>query len=52
MDFAANAYLQTYRTPYKYGAPVLAGSGKPGSFDALAVDAPFVFFHNGQFHMT
>ncbi len=41
-----------YRTPYKYGKLVLAGSGEPGAFDRLAVDCPFVFRHDGRFYMT
>lgn len=43
--------VEKYFTPYKYGKPVLAGSGVPGSFDAMAVDCPFVFYHRNQFHM-
>ncbi|WP_308640102.1 hypothetical protein [Paenibacillus silvisoli] len=39
------------RTPYKWGQPVLQGSGEKGSFDEWAVDCPFVFEHRGQFHM-
>ena len=27
-----------YRTPYKYNRPILAPSGKPGTFDAIGVD--------------
>jgi predicted GH43/DUF377 family glycosyl hydrolase len=41
-----------YRTPYKYGQPVLAASNQPGEFDARTVDCPFVFHHNGHFYMT
>lgn len=40
-----------YRTPYKYGQLVLAASGVPGSFDEKSVDDPFVFLHDGAFHM-
>lgn len=40
------------RTPHKLGRHVLLGSGVPGSFDEKAVDCPFVFFHDGRFHMT
>lgn len=43
--------IQHYLTPFKYGKPVLAGSGEEGSFDRDAVDCPFVFQHNGQFYM-
>jgi len=43
--------IQSYLTPYKYPEPVLTGSGKPGAFDEKAVDIPFVFLHNNQFHM-
>jgi hypothetical protein len=41
-----------YETPYKYGKLVLAASGEAGTFDARAVDCPFVFSHDGRFYMT
>lgn len=41
-----------YRTPYKYDRLVLAGSGVKGTFDEKLVDCPFVFSHEGKFHMT
>lgn len=37
---------------YKYGKPILMGSGIEGSFDSDAVDCPNVFSHNGRFYMT
>lgn len=40
-----------YRTPFKLGKLVLSASGVAGSFDEKSVDDPFVFLHNGQFHM-
>ncbi len=43
--------IKPYLTPFKYPYPVLIGSGKPGAFDELAVDIPFVFYHQRQFHM-
>ncbi|MDO5422922.1 MAG: hypothetical protein Q4F41_04265 [Eubacteriales bacterium] len=43
--------IADYLTPYKYGKPVLTGSGIPGAFDEKAVDIPFVFVHGGQYHM-
>lgn len=43
--------IQKYLTPYKYGKPVLTGSGVEGAFDAKGVDCPFVFRHNGRFFM-
>ncbi len=43
--------IQKYLTPYKYGKPVLEGSGVEGAFDCCAVDIPFVFYHNSQFYM-
>lgn len=43
--------IDKYLTPYKYGKPVLVGSGVPGNFDERAVDCPFVFQHNGKFYM-
>ena len=42
---------QSYETPYKLGRPIQAPSGTPGAFDEWAVDAPFLFWHNGQFHL-
>jgi predicted GH43/DUF377 family glycosyl hydrolase len=44
-----NAWL---RTPYKYNKLVLAGSKIAESFDAKAVDCPFVFSHQGRFYLT
>lgn len=38
-------------TPYKYKKPVLEGTGIPNSYNALAVDCPFVFWHNGKYYM-
>lgn len=43
--------IQKYLTPYRWPEPVLHGSGVEGSFDEKAVDIPFVFWHNGKFHM-
>lgn len=43
--------VQKYSTPYKLGKPVLTGSGISQSFDSMAVDCPFVFYHNDQFYM-
>lgn len=37
---------------YKYGKPVLTGSGIDGAYDSMAVDCPNVFRHNGRFYMT
>lgn len=44
--------VRKYLTPYKYGEPVLVGSGTPGAFDEKSVDVPFVFRHNEQFYMV
>ncbi len=46
-----DATIQKYVTPYKYGKPVLAGSGKEGAYDACGVDCPFVFWHNERYFM-
>lgn len=43
--------VEKYFTPYKYGKPVLTGSGIEGTFDSMAVDCPFVFYHNDRFYM-
>ncbi|MDF0488403.1 hypothetical protein PX554_09695 [Sphingomonas sp. H39-1-10] len=40
------------RTPYKYNKLILGGSGVAGAFDEKAVDCPFVFSHEGRFHLT
>ena len=37
---------------YKYGKPVLTGSGIEGTYNCKAVDCPQVFRHNGRFYMT
>ena len=36
-------------TPYKWGKPVLSGTGEKGRFDRNAVDCPTPFFHNGRY---
>lgn len=46
MDF------QDYRTDYKLGVPVVAGSGIQGQFDSHGVDSPFVFYHRNRYMMT
>lgn len=46
-----DARIRKYLTPYRYPQPVLHGSGMKGAFDEKAVDIPFVFHHNGLFHM-
>ena len=38
-------------TPYKWGKPVLGGTGEEGRFDRNAVDCPTPFFHNGRYYM-
>ncbi|MFD0715343.1 hypothetical protein [Paenibacillus sp. GCM10027626] len=43
--------IADYLTPYKWGKPVLTGSGTAGSFDEHAVDCPFVFRHQDKFYM-
>jgi predicted GH43/DUF377 family glycosyl hydrolase len=43
--------LTRYLTPHKLGEPVLTGSGRAGSFDELAVDCPYVFWHDGTYQM-
>lgn len=46
-----NIDVEKYLAPYKLGEPVLTGSGIPGTYDSHAVDCPFVFYHENQFHM-
>ena len=36
---------------YKYGKPVITGSGVDGTYNRRAVDCPTVFTHNGKFYM-
>lgn len=43
--------LKLYETPHKLGREVLEASGIQGCYDAKAVDSPFVFWHNGRYHM-
>jgi len=40
-----------FRTPYKYEKLVLSASGEADAFSGKAVDDPFVFLHEGVFHM-
>ena len=40
------------QTPHKYPRLVLAPSYRKGEFDSHAIDCPFVFRHDGRFHMT
>lgn len=47
----ASDAIQKYLTPFKYGKPVIAGSGREGAFDRCSVDIPFVFYHQGKFWM-
>lgn len=35
----------------KYGKEVMGPSGVPGAYDEMAVDCPFVFYHNNQYYM-
>jgi hypothetical protein len=44
--------LDRIGTPYKLGKYVLTASGQEGSFDKVSVDCPFVFRHQGGYHMT
>ena len=40
--------LAKYKTNVKYGKEVMGPSGVPGAYDEMAVDCPFVFYHNIQ----
>lgn len=51
MNNISEEQIKKYMAPYKYGQPVVKGSGKSGAFDSHAVDCPFVFQHLGQFFM-
>ena len=43
--------IDKYKTPYKYGLPVLSPSGVPGDYNSHGVDCPFVFLHGGRIRM-
>jgi len=43
--------LDRLRTPNKHPELVLAPSYEVGAFDALAIDCPFVFAHDGRYYM-
>ncbi len=43
--------IAPFRTPYKHGKLVLAAAPDPDAFDSKSVDDPFVFLHDGVFHM-
>jgi predicted GH43/DUF377 family glycosyl hydrolase len=43
--------IAPFRTQYKIGKLVLEASTDPQAFDSKSVDDPFVFFHDGAFHM-
>ncbi len=43
--------IAPFRTPYKSGELVLGPSTDPAAFDSKSVDDPFVFLHEGAFHM-
>jgi predicted GH43/DUF377 family glycosyl hydrolase len=47
----SNQQIAPFRTPYKYGKLVFSASTDPGAFDCKSVDDPFVFLHEGTFHM-
>ena len=51
MGIVNRAEVEHLKTPYKWGRPVVQGSGVAGGFDEKGVDCPFVFFHNGEFLM-
>ena len=43
--------IADYLTPCRRPEPLLAPSGKPGSYNSHGVDCPFVFRHRGRFFM-
>lgn len=45
------ALLRRLSTPYKYPELVLAPSFRRGEYDALGIDAPFVFRHKRRYYM-
>ncbi|HWA96532.1 MAG TPA: hypothetical protein VG844_18180 [Terracidiphilus sp.] len=47
----SDGQVTPFLTPYKYEKLVLGPSSETGSFDSKSVDDPFVFLHDGIFHM-
>jgi predicted GH43/DUF377 family glycosyl hydrolase len=47
----SDSEIAPFRTPYKYGNLVLAAADDASAFDSKSVDDPFVFLHDGVFHM-
>jgi predicted GH43/DUF377 family glycosyl hydrolase len=47
----SNSAIAPFRTPYKLGKLVFGASADLGAFDCQSVDDPFVFLHDGVFHM-
>ena len=43
---------RSLETPYKLGRLVLTASARSGEYDAISVDCPFVFRHEGNWFMT
>lgn len=43
--------ISAYLTPYKYPRPVIEPSRRPGAYDAIATDVPFVFSHQDKVYM-
>jgi len=43
--------IAPFRTPYKYGKLILSAAPDAAAFDSKSVDDPFVFLHEGAFHM-
>jgi len=53
MGLAAGApSAEPYETPYKYPRLVLPPGPDAKAFDGRSVDCPFVFMHDGRFHMA
>lgn len=49
-DFS-DKQIAPFRTLYKFGRLVLSASTDSNAFDCKSVDDPFVFLHEGAFHM-
>ena len=43
--------MDAYQTPIRLGYELLAPSGITGQYDEMAVDCPFVFWHQNRWHM-
>ena len=46
-----SSIVEAVRTPYKFNEPLVRASYRRGDYDSNAVDAPFLFWHEGRYRM-